>query len=135
VVLDPTTIALKGDEAICTHCRSFGRRLRERELVASGPIIERSRGCPCCRAAMTTIVVNGVRRCLACGIADLESEGHVAEFWWGEIPGGPQLNTGWGGSEIWACSCGARDEDGPGEPWGAAWARAHVETHGRASSR
>ena len=132
MAFDPTTIALTGDEATCTRCRSFGRRLREHELVATGTLIERGHDCPCCGAALRTIVVDGVRRCVACGIADLLIEGHVAEFWWGEVPGGPQLNTGWGGSDIWACSCGARDEDGL-QPWEAEWARAHVEAQSRPS--
>jgi hypothetical protein len=73
---------------------------------------------------------------MAYGIADLLNEGHIAEFWWGEVPDGPQLNTGWGGSAIWACSCGARDDDDDvPEPLGAEWARLHAATHGPASAR
>ena len=116
----------------CEHCRPFSREIRDRQLTLATSVIDRGVDCRVCARPLLVIRVDGVHRCYECGIADLDLEKHVAQLWWAEDPTSGALNTGWGGGDLWACSCGSRDEDDPAQDQGEAWARSHaIETGGR----
>lgn len=116
----------------CSHCRPYWRGVQAGSTIVEGSATPTGLECPACGGPLIVILTGGVHRCLQCGTADLRTEGHVVEFWWGEDPAGGALSIGWGGSDIWACSCGARDEDQPLEPFGSEWADAHAAaTSGR----
>lgn len=119
---------LTGDLHECDHCSPYWRRVRDREVSADGQVTERETECPACGRRLRLVFAGGLHRCAECGIAELASEGHVAELWWSENPAAGALSTGWGGSDIWACSCGARDEDDyePGKPMERKWAVGHT---------
>lgn len=118
---------LGGHSHECRHCRPFWRALRDGRVEATGPAIDRGIACPQCGRHLIVVVADGVHRCVECGIPDLMSEGHVAQLWFSEDPNSDALSIGWGGSEIWACSCGQRDEEEalPGERWAADHAKAN----------
>ena len=95
-------------------------------MPAGDAVIQRDIECPGCGRPLRVIWTGDAHRCVECGIADFETEGHVAQLWWSEDPTRYALSTGWGGSDIWACSCGARDEDDNTAPFGVQWAQAHA---------
>jgi hypothetical protein len=120
------TRAVRGHSHECDHCSDFWQRVRDGTAGAEGQVAERDAECPACGRRLLVVSAGGVLRCVECGIAELASEGHVAELWWSEDPRAGALSTGWGGSPIWACSCGARDEDERDPPMGRTWAESHA---------
>ena len=116
---------LGGHTHECGHCRPFWRALRDGSLDESAPAIERGIDCRQCGRPLVVVFADGAHRCVECGIPDFQSEDHVTQLWWSEDPSARALSTGWGGSDIWACSCGERDESGV--PTGERWAKDHAE--------
>jgi len=133
MTIDVSTLG--GATHSCGHCLPYWARIRSGE-VAVEAVEDRGHGCPACGRPLIVglIAGTGMWRCVECGIADLATAGHVVEEWWAERPSAGALSTGWGGSDIWACSCGARDEDLPGDdqPREEEWAGLHAaSTNGR----
>jgi hypothetical protein len=114
----------------CDHCRPYWRHLRDINVTLTAPAVERGIECPVCGRPLVVARADGIDRCVECGIPDLESEGHVAQLWWSESPTAGALNVGWGGDDLWACSCGARDEDISTKEQGEVWADAHAAAAG-----
>lgn len=104
--------------------------MRDEAGQTSGNVQTRSIDCRACGQPLSVAPVGELNRCVECGIAELESEGHVAELWWSEDPSRNPLSVGWGGDDIWACSCGARDEDEGALPHGVRWAQRHATLTG-----
>lgn len=119
---------LGGHSHECRHCRPFWRSLRDGTFVVESPSVERGVECPQCGRPLEVVFAAGAHRCAECGIADLQSEGHTTQLWWSEDPNAGALTTGWGGSEIWACSCGERAEND--SPMGQRWAMDHADLNG-----
>ena len=93
---------------------------------------DRNVDCVACGRPLILGLVGGMWRCTGCGVADLATAGHVIELWWAERPDAGALSVGWGGSDIWSCSCGARDEDelGDDSPREAEWGELHAAATG-----
>ena len=123
--------ALGGKTHACGHCIPYWARIRSGEFVVAA-VEDRNLDCVACGRPMIAALVGDTWRCAECGVADLSTAGHVIELWWAEDPESGALSIGWGGSDIWSCSCGARDEDELGEdkPRGTEWAAVHAQATG-----
>jgi hypothetical protein len=105
-------------EATCEHCHSFARQVVDGDF---GRPSRTTKACPACdRGAGLAVADGSTERCAACGFPLLP--GHRLEIIWAEVPGWG-VHQGWGGSDVWVCSCGWNE--GEEEDAALAHARAH----------